>query len=121
MATAKFKGVTLPFAHTRQGGWGYANKEIAYPGVDGVEFLNMGQRGRVATITGRLTAVSGGAVSKAQLIALHNNTTGYLTFSDGTSWTGTVITKQDFTGFYKDGTTNALACQYTMTFRQLGE
>ena len=82
MADTTFNGTTIPFAKTRIRSHDYSLKTWDFPGVDGLQFMAMGDRGRAWSVIGR--SVNGG-ISIATLDGFVDGSSHTLVIGNGTS------------------------------------
>lgn len=89
MASASFAGVDLGVAVSMQSAPNPPEAQVnAYPGVNGLEVLNLGTRGGTTTLSGRAfgTTAADLATAEGLLRALVNGQVGTLVDTLGVSW-----------------------------------
>jgi len=109
-----YGGATLPYARATTHPLERALKEVAYPGVDGLDWMNLGARGRMIVIRGFSPA---GSTSQATLDALNDGDAATLSVH-GKSFSNVLCL-----GFtYRAHTDlNGIGFYYTGQFRQMEE
>jgi hypothetical protein len=114
--SVSYGGTTLPFVRATTQPTERALKEVGYPGVDGLDWMDLGQRGRTFVIRG-FSPATGAGVSRATLDGLNDGSTATLSIH-GSSYSNTLCL-----GFrYRAHTdTNGIGFYYTGMFRQMEE
>ena len=112
--SVSYGGTTLPYAKATTQPLERSVKEIAYPAVDGLDWMNLGSRGRTIIIRG---FSPGGGTGQSTLDALNDGATATLSVH-GRSFANTLCL-----GFtYQAHTdTNGIGFHYTGMFRQMEE
>lgn len=112
MATT-YKGVTMPFAKCSTDPLEQEMKETSYPGVDGLQWMHLGERGRSFSIRG--TSV-GGSPSKATLDAMADGALHTL-IVNGTSYSNVYCFGVTFGPEFTDQ--NGPGFHFVASFRQV--
>lgn len=112
--SVSYDGTTLPYARATTPPVERAVKEVGYPGVDGLDWMNLGKRGRMIIIRGFSPY---GSVSQATLDALNDGDAATLSVH-GRSFPNTLCLGFRFRA-HTD--TNGIGFFYTGTFRQMEE
>lgn len=75
-----------------------ASHEVAYPGVNGVEHVDMGGRGRTTRVTGTLTGATRYALKAARLLleSYHDGRAYAFTDSEDDAWANVVMGAPEF-------------------------
>ncbi|MBD3347896.1 MAG: hypothetical protein GF400_01720 [Candidatus Eisenbacteria bacterium] len=87
MADTTFNGTTIPYGKTRIRTHDYDLKTWSFPGVDGLQFMPMGDRGRLWSVVGR--SVNGG-ITISTLNGFVDGSAHTLVTGNGTSLTNCV-------------------------------
>jgi hypothetical protein len=111
-----YGGATLPYPRASTLPLERAVKEVGYPGVDGLDWMNLGSRGRTIIIRG-FSPAGGDGVSQSTLDALNDGDTATLSVH-GVSFPNTLCLGFKYTA-HTD--MNGIGFRYVGTFRQMEE
>lgn len=112
-----YRGTTLPFGKHSEETTDRATKEIAFPGVDGIEEMHMGKRARKLQVVGRITDFTG-SFTKATIEGWNDTSVGSLVIH-GTTYTNVRMESCSFGEAYTDKVTGKMGCTFTITFKKL--
>lgn len=116
-----WNGITFPFASCPEPElFPTRTKEIEFPGVDGMDEMDMGRTARTLTVRGRLIDANTGSPSAADIEAIDTDvidtlTDGPRTYPNVRALRGRVF---NFQGAVVAGVAT-LTCEYEITFKQL--
>lgn len=101
MADVTFNGTTIPFGRVQSRPHDYELKTWAFPGVDGSDFMSMGFRGRLFSVSGRsVTGIA--AIAKSTIEGFVDGTAHTLVEADSTSHANCICTGFRITEQYTD-------------------
>ena len=112
-----YRSTTIPFGKHSDETTERAVKEIAFPGVDGIEEMHMGKRTRKFQVVGRITDFAG-SFTKATVEGWNDTSVGSLVIH-GTTYTNVRLESGQFGEAYQDKVTNKMCCPFTLTFKKL--
>lgn len=114
-----FNGVTLTFGKESNAASDVAIKEIAYPGVDGIEEMDLGTRGRKFTVTGRILDDTSGTFSSSVVNGWKSDRTNSNLVTPTGTKTNCVVEDASFSNYVTTLPANSRGCEYSITFKKL--
>ena len=112
-----YDSVTLTFAYHQRGTTDKAVKEIAYPGLDGLEEMDMGSRGKQFVVTGRIADTSNGTFNPETIETWKDDRDENTLVIGASSFTNVIVVDGSCDNFQT--TPSGQTCTYSITFRKL--
>ena len=116
MATVQFNSTDIPFGKVMSQAHNFELKEWAFPGVDGLEFMSMGFRGRLFRVEGR-SVPDIDPIAKSALEAFVDGTAHTLRSGDGETYDDCVCMGVSYLSHYTDQ--NGLCFEFALLIRQM--
>ena len=113
-----YRGVTITFGKHSDCTTNRRMKEIAFPGVDGTQEMDMGKRARLFDVSGLIEDMLTGSFRKSTLEAWNDGCVGILDIH-GIEYTNVRMAQASFSEAWKNSVTGKLCCTFDVEFRKL--
>lgn len=113
-----YDGVTLPSAFHTRGTTEHAIKENAFPGLNGIEEMKLGTRGREFSVNGRIENVNDPTFNPEKIEEWKEDREENTLIIGSTSFQNVIVTAGSCNEF-KTVSSGNQTCRYSITFKKL--